>query len=69
MDQTLWRVAFNLLRFRQDRDPVATANLSSVLVDLEGASDADCAQQGIGIEKSNVGSSGKAQQQEQNPNK
>ena len=37
MDQKLRRVAINLLRFRQDRDPVATVNFSSEQVDLEGA--------------------------------
>ncbi len=69
MDQILRRVAFNLLRFRQVRDPIATADFSSVLVDLEGACDADCAQQEIGIEKSKVRSCGKAQQQEQYPHR
>ncbi len=69
MDQILRRVAFNLLRFHQDRDPIATADFSSVLVDLEGAYDTDCAQQEIGIEKSKVSSCGKAQQQEQYPYK
>jgi hypothetical protein len=63
------RVALNLLRFRQDRGPVATADFSSVLVNLEGASDADGAQQEIGIEKSKVRSCRKAQQQEQDPQK
>ena len=65
MDQTLRRGALNFLRFRQVRDPVATAELSSVLVDLEGTYDADCAQRRIGIEKSDVRSCGKAEQQEQ----
>ncbi len=69
MDQILRHVAFNLLRFRQDRDPVATADFSSFLVDLEGACDADCAQQEMGIEKSKVRSCGKAQQQKQYPYK
>jgi hypothetical protein len=69
MDQKLRRVALNLLRFRQDRGPVATADFSSVLVNLEGASDADGAQQEIGIEKSKVRSCRKAQQQEQYPQK
>ena len=65
MDQILRRVAFDLLRFHQDRDPIATADFSSLLVDLEGACDADCAQQKVGIEKSKARSCGKAQQQEQ----
>ena len=67
IDQKLRRVAINLLRFRQDRGPVTTADFSSVLVNLEGASDADGAQQEIGIEKSKVRSCRKAQQQEQYP--
>ena len=69
MDQILQRVAFDFLRFRQDRDPIATADFSSALVDLEGACDTDCAQQETGIEKSKVRSCGKAQQQEQYPHR
>jgi hypothetical protein len=41
--RTLRRVAFNLLRFRQDRDPLAPADFSSLLLDLKGACDGDCA--------------------------
>ena len=67
MDQKLRRVAINLLRFRQDSGPVTTAEFSSVLVNLEGASDAAGAQQEIGIEKSRVRACRKAQQQEQYP--
>ena len=63
MDQKLRRVAINFLRFRQDSDPVATVNFSSEQVDLEGAEEAECAQQELGIEKSKVRSCGKAQQQ------
>ena len=63
----LWGAAFDLLRFRQDRHPVTPAEFSSVLVDMEGARDADYAQQGIGIEIFVVGSHGKAEKQEQNP--
>jgi len=35
MDPILQCVAFYLLRFRQDRDPIATADISAVLVDLK----------------------------------
>jgi hypothetical protein len=69
MDQVLRHAAFYLLRFRQHRDPIATAEFSSVLVDLEGACDAEHPQQETGIEKSKIRSSYKTQQQEQYPNK
>ena len=68
-DQDLLRVTFNLLCFRQDRDPVAAADFSSVLVDQEGARHADRAQREIGIEIVEVRSCGKAQKQEQRPHK
>lgn len=63
----LRRVAFYLLRFRQHRDLITTANFSSVLVDLEGACDAERAQQEAGVKKSKFRSCSKAQQQEQHP--
>ena len=44
MDQMLRHAAFYLLRFCQQRDPIAAAEFSSVLVDLEGARDAEHAQ-------------------------
>jgi len=67
LDQILRRVAFYLLRFRQHRDLITTANFSSVLVDLEGACDAERAQQEAGVKKSKFRSCNKAQQQEQYP--
>ena len=44
MDQILRQAAIYLLRFRQQRDPVATTEFSSILGDLEGACDAEHAQ-------------------------
>ena len=41
MDQILLQAAFYLLRISKQRDPIATAEFSSVLVDLEGACDAE----------------------------
>ena len=67
MDQILRHAAFDLLRLRQHRDPIATTEFSSVLVDLEGARDAEDAQQETGIEKSKVRSCHKTQQKEQYP--
>lgn len=44
LEQILRQAAFYLLRFCQQRDPIATAEFASVLVDLEGACDAEHAQ-------------------------
>lgn len=57
-------MALDLLRFRQDRDQFATVELSSVPVDPVGTYDAKCAQQGIEIEISIVGTRCKTEQQE-----
>jgi hypothetical protein len=44
LEQILRHAAFYFLRISKQRDPIATAEFASVLVDLEGACDAEHAQ-------------------------